>query len=220
MTAGLAWEAAFQPHPAVSPGSLIDALRPSVGYLPEVGQQAIGVFGSLDARMPTAGYLLWLALVGVLAAAALAVGGRPSRIKIVALLGGMVVVTVILSLPVREYSPLQGRYILPLLVLAPLWLGDVVLHRRERLPEAVVTGLVVGTFATAAAVQLLAWWTSARRFAVGSDQSWLFLGSADWSPPLGWWTWLLVAALAAAASVAAGTLPLLWRRLQGSAGPP
>jgi hypothetical protein len=49
-----------------------------------------------------------------------------------------------------------------------------------------------------AVMQLAAWYVNAKRYAVGgSGVSW-FLGSASWSPPGDWWTWLAAAVLAGA----------------------
>jgi Predicted membrane protein (DUF2142) len=203
VAAGAIWEASLQPHPSLSVDRLVDAIEPSVAYLPEVGKQAIGFFGSLDAEMPATGYALWVLLLGGLATAAFAAGDGRTRAAIVAVVVAATGVTVVLSLPVRQYSPLQGRYILPLLVLVPLWLGEVVLRRRARLPIRVRTALVTGGFAIAAVVQLLGWWASARRFAVGTGGEWLFFGSAAWSPPFGWWPWLLVSGAAAASYLGA-----------------
>jgi len=95
--------------------------------------------------------------------------------------------------------------------LVPLWEGELILRHRAELRAELERALVVGVFGVAAVVQLVGWWASARRFAVGTEGSWLFTGAAMWSPPLGWWPWLALAVLAAAAyaavAVAAVRLP-------------
>ena len=114
----------------------------------------------------------------------------------------LVGVTIVMSVVYREIGVLHGRYALPFLVLLPLWEGEVVLRRRAEL-RADLRGAVVATvFGVAALVQFIAWWANARRFAVGRDGGWLFVDDALWSPPLGWWPWILLAALGAAAYLA------------------
>ena len=127
----------------------------------------------------------------------------------------------VMSVVYREIGPLHGRYALPLLVLVPLWAGEVVLRRRARLSARLVLVLSGGTFAAAAAVQLLAWLASSRRFAVGQDGGWLFFRDAEWAPPLGWWPWLLMAAAAAGCYLAAGALSVaMTTRARSSRGAP
>jgi hypothetical protein len=205
--AGLVWEISYQPHPSLSATTTLDSLGPSVNHLPEVAKQAVGVFGALDAPMPGAGYVLWLLLIASLAAAAIAVGSPRERASVLALAAAAVGVTLVMSMVVyKEIGPFHGRYALPLLVFVPLYLGEILLRRRARLGRRLRRSLVVGVFSVATAVQVLGWWASARRFAVGDHGSWLFFGNADWSPPLGWWPWLLAVAAAAATYAAAGLL--------------
>ena len=81
----------------------------------------------------------------------------------------------------------QGRHVLPALVLPPLYAGEVLRGRRLAwLPVAAGVLWAVG--------QGVAWITNARRAAVGTDGSYWFFGDAQWSPPLGWWPWAVLAA--------------------------
>jgi hypothetical protein len=189
----LAWQVAYQPRPSPSETSVVDAIGPSWEHLGRVGQEAIGIFGALDAEMPAWGYWLWAALVVALVAAALLAGDRRDRISIAALAGAAVVVTMVMSLVYREIGPLHGRYALPFLVFVPLWPAEVLVRRRDRLAPGVLRALVPAILAGAAVVHLLGWWTDARRFAVGDRGSWLFFDGPAWSPPPGWWPWLLLA---------------------------
>jgi hypothetical protein len=202
------WELTRQPHPSLDRTSVTDALGPSWGNLDEIARQAVGVFGALDAPMPRGGAWLWLALLVALAATALFVGGRRERLSVLALPAGAVVVTLVMSVVLREIGPLQGRYALPFLVLVPLWYGEVVLRRRDKLPAELAVALPVLVFAGAAGVHVLGWWSSSRRFAVGDSGAWVFLGDAQWSPPGGWLPWTLLVALAAAAYLATGMAAL------------
>jgi hypothetical protein len=203
--ASLVWEFSRQPRPEPSGSSLVDALGPSISNLPTVARHAVGVFGSLDAPMPEVGYLAWAILVVALLAVALAAGSHDERIGLVALVAGLVVVTVGMSMVYREIGPLQGRYVLPLLVLAPLWAGELVARHGAELSRRARAGLVQGLMGTAALVQMFAWWANGRRFAGGEGGPWDFPWHDGWSPTGGWTPWL-VAALAGLAAYLVATV--------------
>jgi Predicted membrane protein (DUF2142) len=204
-TASVVWDFGYQPRPSPTGSSLGDAIGPSIENLPSVVREAIGVFGALDAPMPGVGHLAWLALLGLLGAAALATGTPRERASILILLAAALAVTLGMSLfSYREIGPLQGRYVLPFLVLLPLWIGEVLHRHRERVPAA----LVAGTFAVTAAVQALGWLANGHRFAVGQSGSWLFPFDAEWSLPYGWIPWALLAGAALGAYLAATLLAL------------
>jgi len=198
----LFWEFKYQPRPEPSGDSAFDAIGPSFSHLPSIAKQAFGVFGSLDAPMPDFAYFLWALIVVGLGVLAWIVGDRRDRVSLVGLLAALVAVTMVMSVVYREIGVLHGRYALPFLVLLPLWEGEVVLRRRARLRADVDAGVVAAVFGVAALVHMVSWWSNAHRFAVGRDGGWLFLDDAQWSPPLGWWPWLLLAALGVACYVA------------------
>ncbi len=204
--ASLIWEFTVQPRPSPSGTTIIEALGPSIDRLPHLGRDVVGTFGALDAPMPRAGHVAWLVLLGFLAGAVLIVGNGRERLSMLGLMVAAVGVTLVMSVVYREIGPLHGRYVLPFLVLVPLWAGEVVLRRRRHLPAPLMSGLALGTFVAAGAVHMLGWWSSARRFAVGGDGVWFFPDVAAWSPPLGWWTWSLVMAAAVIAYALAGLL--------------
>jgi hypothetical protein len=179
-----------------------DALGPSWDHVGEIVREAVGMFGSLDALMPLAGEWVWLALLVALAATALLVSRGRDRVLVLALPVVAVAVTLVMSVVYREIGPLHGRYVLPFLVVLPLWYGEVVLRGRDRLPAGLARALPIVVFVVAAGVHVLGWWSSSRRFAVGDDGPWLFPGQADWSPPAGWWPWVVLVAFATAAYVA------------------
>ena len=211
IAASVFWEFRYQPRTEPSRSTVLDALEPSFSHLPEVAKQAVGVFGALDATMPALAYFGWFLLIAALTAAAMVAGSNRDRLATIGLIAAAVAVTMVMSVVYSEIGRLHGRYALPFLVLLPLWLGEVLLRRRERLPDAAMTALTAGVFLVAASVHLVGWWTSARRFAVSDNGSWLFLGEEAWSPPLGWIPWLL-AALAAAAAYAAAAFAVATRR--------
>jgi predicted membrane protein DUF2142 len=219
MAAGVVWEFAYQPRPAPSGTSVLDALGPSFGHLPDIGKMAIGVFGKLDAPMPKWGIVVWALLLVVLIAAALVAGGTRERLSVLGALLGIVVVVMVMSVVYREIGPMQGRYAMPVLVLVPLWMGEVVLRRRDHLPSAAMRGLVAAVFASTLAVHVLGLWAASRRFAVGDGLAWRFFSDAAWSPPLGWWPWVVCTVAAACAYLAAGALALAPARAAAAAGP-
>jgi hypothetical protein len=176
-------------------------LRAGVGQLPPVLHDAVGTFGSLTVHLPLPAYWLWwLIVIG------LVVGGfwlAESRDRV--LLGAVVVLA--LLFPVLFYAwidrhtgyGLQGREVLPVLLLIPLAAGEIVYRRRS-----VITGrrygqpLLAGSIAVIAAFQAYAWWYNARAMAVGQGGI-LFYRNATWSPPLGWGPWIGAAAIGALA---------------------
>jgi len=202
--ASLVWEFTRQPRPRPTGETALDAIGPSLSHLPDLARQAIGVFGALDAPMPTAGYVLWSLLLALLVGTALVVGSRRERLTLTGAALALVAATLVMAVVYREIGPLHGRYALPMLVVLPLVASEVVLCHRERLSGLGHAVLVGGLFALAGAVHLLGWWASARRFAVGVDGTWLFPASSGWAPPLGWGPWLALLALGVAALFAAG----------------
>jgi hypothetical protein len=105
---------------------------------------------------------------------------------------------------------LQARYLLPAFVLVPLLAGELLTRHADGLPRRGRLALFAGLPVVLGAVQALAWWWNARRMAVGTDEGLLFPGSAEWSPPGGWWPWIVLALLGSAALAITG-LPELRR---------
>jgi hypothetical protein len=91
----------------------------------------------------------------------------------------------------------QGRHVLPVTILLFLFAGDVIARRRQLVPPwARAFGRALPVLI--ALVHYLAWWTNARRSAVGTVGPWWFFPVAEWAPPLGWPFWCVVVAGAAA----------------------
>jgi hypothetical protein len=204
------WEAAFQPHAAVSAAVFRHWAMPSVRELPEVFREHVGLFGPLAVPMNAAAYWVWAAITAAVVVAAIAVGTRRERLALVATLAAVPVVSVVVSAAVVHQTGfgMQGRYISALAVAVPLLAGEVLWRNRDKVSARAGAALVAVAGGSASAVQLLAWYSNARRYAVGTDGPRLFIGSAQWSPPAGWWVWLAVAVagaglVATAAMVAA-----------------
>jgi Predicted membrane protein (DUF2142) len=176
-----------------------DQLRP-------VLEGAVGNFGALTVQLPKVVVALWLVLVLGLVFAALRVGTRRERLT-------MTVVTVLaLAFPVLfwawidRYSGfgVQGREVLPVLMLIPLLAGEL----RYRNDRGTLGGrrdrVVLGAFVSVlAGIQAYAWWLSAR-VAAGAPGTLRFYAHATWNPPLGWAPWITVAALGTVSLLAFG----------------
>jgi hypothetical protein len=207
VVASLVWELAVQPRPHRSVGAAVRGLRREIEELPSIFDQAIGVFGWLDTRMTTLAYGTWKGLLLALVVGALVVGGRRQRLVLCGLAVGSVVATVgVATLNRATGFGVQARYVLPFVTIVPLAAGEILLANRHRLPDLPRRWLPLVFALPVAGVHLLAWYTNARRHAVAVPGPWAFMGRADWSPPLGWATWLGVVALAAVALVAAVAL--------------
>jgi hypothetical protein len=191
------WEAGFD-HPVllgpwVSAGSLATFVRTLPGPLVE---QAVGQFGWVDVRPPAAVNLVWFAAAVLLVGAALVVGDRRDRLVVVGLLVAAVLVSYVTYS--RAFSSvgagLQGRHVLPILSIVPVWSAAVLVGRpatrRWRAGVAVICVALP-------AVVLVGLYLNAQRYAVGLDSGFGGLGDlwfvphAQWAPPLGLAFWAL-----------------------------
>ena len=213
------WEVVVQPRPRRSLGAAVRGLPQELRELPDTYRQVVGVFGWLDAPMPDEAFWAWTALLVVLLVLALVAGSRRQRVVVVGLVFGSIAATVALATANRPTGfPVQGRYVLPVLTGVPLVAGEIVRANRERLPQ-LFRALAVPSFAAVtAAVQAVAWYYNGRRHAVGTGGPRWFLGREEWSPPLGWVPWLVVALSAALLLVAASLFARGTSRQPGSAG--
>jgi hypothetical protein len=216
--------AGFAPSFGISP--FWHSLRVSLDQLPEIVKQAIGNFGSLTVPLPRAACWIWSLLVLGLIAAGLWLGTRHERLVIVA------VSVLALAFPVLFYAwidrytgyGLQGREVLPVLMLIPLTAGEVVSRHSLQLAalRSAQAALAAAT-ALFAALQAYAWWYNARTMFGGPGAIGTYaLGT--WSPPGGWAIWgalaglgtialLVFAATEGAMSLPARTAPSRLRRV-------
>lgn len=205
MAAGLWWEVAYQPSAPFALGEFFRGIGPSIRALRTLAKEGVGVFSALDTPLPTPGFVAWAVLLACLVGAAFVVSGRRDRWLLAALVAGVAVLTVVASAVYRQTGyELQARHVLPVVVVLPLWAGELVHLHGDRLAGRMAPRLLAGTVVVAAAVQALALYAYGRRFAVGTDGSWLFVRHAEWSPPLGWTVWLLLGGIGALAYAAAG----------------
>ena len=190
------WEAAYGPHlPAAGLETIPAALGESLRALPRWIREQIGVYQYLDSQMPGFAYLLWIALVVALVIAAVWVGTRRERLALAMAIGVALVIPVLLdAFAMRPIGwAVQGRHVLPLSVAVPMIAAEV-LVRNGRPAGRLGAGLAL----VCGVVQFVGVYTDGRRSAVGTSGSWLFPLHAEWSPPLGWGPWLLLAGAGAA----------------------
>jgi hypothetical protein len=207
--ANLIWERAYGPDVTVDlkPGARL-AFETGLDSLPRWLEEMVGRFGYLEFSLPLPVYIFWG--VATLAGVACALRWAPARGKVVL----AVCALALAGLPLAQYIlvqrhtgfGLQGRHVLPILVIVPLLAGELLRRSHERFTAARVRHLIALSFAGIALVQFTALYWNGRRSAVGMDGPVAFLGSAEWSPPLGWVVWLAVAAGGSACLVAAGLL--------------
>ena len=194
--------AGFAPSFGISP--FWHSLRGGVDQLPEIVREAIGNFGSLTVPLPDTAYWIWALLVLGLVAAAMWLGNRRERLV-------MVTVGVLaLAFPVLFWAwvdrftgyAVQGREVLPALMLVPLVAGEIVSRHSWQISTLqsaqaallAATGLLVG-------FQAYAWWYDVRTMAGGPGATGLYALST-WRPPGGWVTFGALAGLGTVALLA------------------
>jgi Predicted membrane protein (DUF2142) len=206
-------------HSSASFTPLVSSLHAGVDQLGPTLREAVGGFGKLTSNLPVALPVLWGLAVLVMLCAALVRGDRRERIVLA------VIFLAALGFPVVFYAwsqrptgfGMQGRYALPLLALAPMVAGEVLgpraaaprsRHPRHAVPIAIAA---IGIF------QFAAWWINADHWS-GTSAAGLVLDRATWTPPLGWWPWLTVAAIGTVALLMAAAEQLPARRARPTIG--
>jgi len=204
-----AWDFYFGPRPLPRTEPLSLALRQSIRWIPEWVREQIGVFQYLETPMPGAAYLVWFAVFAALVAFALRVGtGRDRLVLSVALAAALAVPVILNAVALRPIGwAVQGRHVLPLTVACPLLAGEIVWRTRRWPPTRAGRSIGLAVAASCAVVHFVGFYANARRSSVGTAGSWLFPLHPEWSPPLGWWPWLLLAAAGAALITAARPEP-------------
>ena len=199
------WEHAHGPDATTGFANLRAVLGDAVGEWWRASSELIGKFGYLEYRLPWIAYVAWFAAGFALVAVALWASSRRERIALAAAVAAAVLLPMLIWIyAIRQTGyGLQGRHVLPLLVAVPLIAGDLIRAHASALSTRLRRGLLVAIPPVLGAVHFLAFYSAARRAAVGTDGPAFFIGDAGWTPPLGWVLWLLAAA-AGAAALAAG----------------
>jgi hypothetical protein len=184
-------------HPTVGISPILSSLHQGIEQLPYILRDAVGDFGSLTVLLPLGADFVWWLLVLGLTAAAIWMGDGPNRLVMVA------TVLVALAFPVLFYAwvdrftgfGLQGREVLPVLLLIPLVAGELVYRRTASVAHRQSAQLALGiSMAVAAGFQAYAWWYNGRTVTTSSG----FYAHATWTPALGWLPWAVLAALGTA----------------------
>jgi Predicted membrane protein (DUF2142) len=166
---------------------------------------AIGGFDYLEFKLPLAVAASWILLASIAVAAALWIGDRRERIVVAATAAGSLAGPTYLYATSISHTGfgLQGRTILPLLVIPVIVSGDVLRRRASGVQVhklAIASAAVIGL---TACLQVAAWSVNARRFAVGVDGPLTFFADPEWGPPLGWIPWLALTVCGALLMIAA-----------------
>ena len=187
--------AGFAPTIGISP--ILGSLHQGIEQFPYVLRDAVGDFGSLTVLLPPGADWVWWLLVVALVVAAMWIGDRRDRLVMVP------VVVVALAFPILFYAwvdrftgfGLQGREVLPVLLVIPLVAGELVNRRIAPLAHRQSAQLALGVaLAVTAGFQAYAWWYNGRTVTTPSG----FYAHATWTPPLGWLPWVVIAALGTA----------------------
>ena len=101
----------------------------------------------------------------------------------------------------------QGRHVLPLSVACPLLASETISRSGKWSWTGARRSMGLAAVVGCGAVHFVGFYASARRSSVGTAGPWLFPLHPEWSPPLGWWPWLLAAAVGAALITAARPEP-------------
>jgi hypothetical protein len=204
------WEHRYGSHlvaDTISLGAGLSAgLRGWWTALPEL----VGNFGYVDVKLPRALPALWLGVtLGLMCAAALS-ARRERNLMTALLVASLVLPPLFYALFMRPTGfGLQGRHLLPCLVILPLLAGEICHRRSAHLTARRITLLTVCVPLTCALVQAGAWYVNAKHYAVGSAGPTWFVSAAKWTPPGGWGIWMTIVGISAAIIVA---LPALEHR--------
>ncbi len=191
------WEATYSynnvPFSFDNPPSLF--LSEGWSVLIEVSHQFVGRFGYLEVGPPRAVTWAWIFAIAIFAVIALYASRPREKVVLVATIFVALAVPIVLfeGLIRNTGFGLQGRHLLAIFAAIPLLSGELIYRRRVMLSRRLKQGMVIVIPLLAGAVQLLSWWIVARRDAVGVNGPFNFLGSAEWSPPVGWGLWALLA---------------------------
>ena len=197
----LGWESVFRLHPYGGFGNALSLVPGVFDLVPQYFADFVGRFGSSDTPLPQPLVEPWIACVIVVVGVAIAVGTRRERAGMVAMLVFSVIGVVgyaaaFDSLTGGGLPFAQARHILPLVLMVPLFAGEIISRRADRLGGFKPKRLFVSCAVVAAVVNVGAIYYDARRYAVGNKGSLLyFLPNASAWAPKGQWIPVLLAAL-------------------------
>jgi hypothetical protein len=184
------------PDPSLTAIGVIARMLSNTDYFLE---QILGTFGWADVHLP-----LWtLILIGGVAlmtgVLALAVAGWRHRILLFVIVAGSIVIPIAVQLVSFHESGLvwQGKYILPIAMLAPVLAGFVA--ARSRAADRLGAPVLHVAVAIIALAQVTAVVVNLHRYINGADGSWIRLIDHPWLPLVPVWAIVLTQVLAWAA---------------------
>jgi Predicted membrane protein (DUF2142) len=193
------WEALYGPHAALTLVPSLHSLWAAAHDLVRTQPQLIASFGYTDVHPSEVQALWWLLWLALIVAGLRAARGRERRTLALGV-AVLVVGPVYLDAAVLRNTGfgLQGRHYLPFAALLPVLAFRVLGPRVSAHPwRAPLFGALV---TATSAMQLYAWAFNSHRYAVGSGGPLWFLAIAQWSPPLGWTSWLCFLSIVAVAA--------------------
>ncbi len=209
MIGSLGWTQVFKVRTSVQWNHLGHGLWVAWRVVPTVGRQVVGVFGWQDTSGPDLLYRAWwVAGIVVLALAVLVACRWRDRLVVVGAAAVVCALYAIIAAAIFEQNGfgMQGRYILPALVMLPLLAAETLAPRVHNRPVRVAGWVAGAAIALTGTGQLVGWWANARRYAVGPHGPVWFLRAAQWQPAGGWPLSVALAIGLASVTVAAGVL--------------
>jgi hypothetical protein len=160
-------------------------------------RSAIGQFGWLDTPLFRWGIAAWLILAIVLIGMAILLGDSADRWSLVGWLVATWAVAFVTFATV--FYPIgageQGRHMLPFFVMCPVLAGLVVVEKLRQYSMAAVRRIFGLVAAVMSVLQLASLYVNTRRYAVGANGPFWFVGKSQWHPPAGWDPWAILAIL-------------------------
>ncbi len=201
-----AWEALYGTHVSLDTAKLHAGLVAGVHEWWRALPELVGKFGYLDVKLPLIIPLVWFALVLALMVTAGAVSeGRERLVLTAVMVAGLVGPAVFYAFLIRPTGAgLQGRHVLPVLILVPLLAGEALNRHRDCVRADWLRSLAIAVPVVVAVMQVTAWYVNAKHYAVGGAGPEWFLSRATWTPPTGWWIWLGAVVLAGACLAVVG----------------
>jgi predicted membrane protein DUF2142 len=201
------WEHAFD-HPAFATFSLDEgATRAFFDRANDTIEFGIGRFGYLDTNLPGAVIALWMAMWGLVFGLGVMLARRRDSLVLLGSFATMVALAYYVHVTVfySIQASIQGRHFLSMAAFFTILAATVVVERLSPTAPWAVRRLAIAVGVFVPALQLFSVYWNARRYAVGSEGPVWFLPHAEWTPPLGFVPWLVMAAVGAAL-LCAGTV--------------
>ena len=164
----------------------------------------IGVFGTVDAVMPTWAYIWFGACAGVLVLLAFACGTVRERLAVIGGAVATLALPAILQIPRATTLglPWQGRYLLPLAVGLPILAGFICQRHLRDLPQNIAVRISGVLITGMAFLHFVGFATNLRRHVAGASAEYFRPVPNPWEPPVNAWVLVSLMLLTLVAFVA------------------